>query len=298
MQFSYHSNLALQVRGESGKVPALAESARGASELEHSAETQAGRKLPGATCSTSESVLAASKSVPAPRASAGSSKATDDGESSCASRQPPLQLHSGAAHEQQENVPPSRAAPAAQELASTPQQEEPWQEVKKPRRKSGWHAASTPSARKQGRLAPEHQTPALPPLRPRQLQTSAQPAEQALLSLEETAAPPHTQSGHAGAEQLPAWLSTLSCSQPQQPPHCHGQHPQQPARPQAFPQARSMSPCRRNRKALPGLRPVQPCSRSHRPTSASERFHPTRCARWAARIFRQVCGHLVPPVED
>ena len=209
----------------SGSQRAASKGMGSASRQEQSAETDTEpvQQPLGAVHGIGASVYAAPESQPRPGASAQASQTTAN-KRSPTRPQPSQKQPNGVAHpEPQQFELPWLPAQAAQAAAPAAQEEEPWQEVRKPRRKPSSQQAVSPSksnsrkAAKEGRGAPVQDTPALSPPRPREAQTASQLPGQPLRHSLQAIAPPRAQPVHAAAEQLPGWLTALSLSEPQQP---------------------------------------------------------------------------------
>ena len=157
----------------------------------------------------------APESQPVPRASAQAGQTTASKKSSI--RPQPLQKQpNGIAHlEQLEVGLPWLPTPAAQAAVPASQEEEPWQEVRKPRRKASSQPAASPSkagarrAAKAGRGASVQGSPMLSPSRPREAQMASLHIEQPLRNPQEAVAAKQAQQVHAAVEQLPDRLSLL-----------------------------------------------------------------------------------------
>ena len=220
------------------KEPALAESMGSASKREHPADRDAATELPVAEKSVAEVVSAAAPdSPPSPKTPVPLSEVTASSRASPLSPQPSPQLHSGSSPEQLIANLPSCAAADAQAQDPAVQDGESWEEVRHSRRKplsqQAISEASTRKARKPSQGAPNQH--AVSAAHPREIQGIAQEAGLTLSKAGTLAEPPHAQSGHVAAEQLPQWLSVLSVSQPQQPSKHEESDFAQPFQPHALP---------------------------------------------------------------
>ena len=150
----------------------------------------------------SEAASAAPEGQPPPGTFTASSKEdADSNRSSSLSPAPSLQVQPGTSHGHQEPILPGWAALSAQE-------EEPWQEVKAPRRKPVSQQASSNAsahkARKQRRGAPDAAAPASATAFPREPQIATQHAEQPLPGNHKAMMHPYAPAGHVCLVAQPA----------------------------------------------------------------------------------------------
>ena len=196
-------------------------------------EAQPAELPPAAGQISTSSMDAAPESQPIQRAKVQTSEKAAGSRSSSLSPQPSLHLHTDMHGKQQGLALPRRAASAAQAPAPAAQEEEPWQEVKKSRRRSVLQQAASSSevgaheAPEVRRAASAQETAALSPSRLRKRQTAPQHAEQPLLSSRKAAVPAHAQPKHAAAEHLSQTLSASAEDTPQQPSQHEGPKPLQ-----------------------------------------------------------------------
>ena len=185
---------------------------------------------------------AAPDSPPTMRSPIDFSEEAASNSSSSARPQPSLHLRTGASHGQLDPDLdldlPAPDGPAAQGAEPAAQKEEPWQEVRKSRRKPvRQQAASKTSGRraqKQGRSAPDQEAPAVSA----QHLTAAQHTELAHLKSESSGVITHAQPGHLAAEELPA----ISENFPQQQSTHSGPKYLQPSGSQAIPSSMQKKP--------------------------------------------------------
>ena len=220
-----------------GKEQAPAEGTDSASEQVLSAEAKAAMQ-PCETGHHNICVSAAPVSLPAPSTSTHVKEVAARSRDSTPSPQPLLKLDDGSSHRQQAVTLPSWAAPAARTPSPTAQEEQPWQEVSRARRKSsGRQTATSPgprTGRKHGRGAPDQAGPAQSPLpRPRKMQAAARHGAPGPSAPRKAAARPGPQPVHEHAEKVPASLPALLGSTPQQPSQQEGLVSQLRPRPQA-----------------------------------------------------------------
>lgn len=156
--------------------------------------------------------------------------------SSSISPQPFLHSGDGVPQGQQEGSLPCPAARAAQAYPPAAQDEGPWQEVRKSRRKAArQQAASLATVRKaptQDGAAPDQD---MPPSLSRAVQAAAQREEQLLPRSEEAAVPPHAQSASEAAEYMAG-------SRPQKSSQRKGPDPVLHLRPQTLPSSLKHEP--------------------------------------------------------
>ncbi len=189
------------------------------------------------------------------------SKGTGSSRSSSLSPQPSMQLHTGMSHGQHaEEVPwPSWAAPAAQAPATPPQEGEPWQEVRKSRRKPvSQQGASKASLRKsltQGRVSFDQQTPDSSPSPLKEMPAAASHLAQPPLTPGKSGVATPAQRVHAAAEQSPHRAFASAESTPQQQSHHTNSASLQPPRSQAFPFSMQHEPLQRTAGSSPADEP-------------------------------------------
>ena len=170
------------------------------------------------------------------RAPARLSQGTATKNSSSLSPQPSPQLHASMPLEQRQSPDlPSRPAPAAHAPPLAAQEEGPWQEVKSSRRKQ---ARQQPAAKagatmtpRQGRSAPDRDTPAPSASRQREWQTPAAPPREALQHPRKAEQPAHSQHVRVATEQLPPCLPASAARNAHQPSQQHELSPVHPPGP-------------------------------------------------------------------
>lgn len=172
-------------------------------------------KQPPETVQVSEAVHVMHESLPAARPSEHLSKAAASSRSSSLSPQPSKHLHDGRSPGQQALAPSSWAAPAAQQVQPlAAEEEEPWQEVSRARRKAVRQQTTTkngvPGGPMQGRVVPDQAAAPQSPPRLRRLQAGAQHEAQALANPRTAVLPFPAQPAGDVTEQLPFLLQTLA----------------------------------------------------------------------------------------
>ena len=228
----------LPLQAESKDASLAAGDTSSSSEQEHSAEAPAAERPPEAIQYMSYPMSAAPDGPLTTTSPIHLSGEAASSSSFSARPQPSLHLRTGASHGQLDPDLPSMDAPAAQGADSAAQKEEPWQEVRKSRRKPvRQQAASKTSGRraqKQGRSAPDQESPAASA----QHLTAAQHTDMAHLKSKSSGVISHAQPGHVAAEVLPAITENIP---PQQSTHSAPKY-LQPSGSQATPSSMQQKP--------------------------------------------------------